>query len=115
MANEFRPEFVNSIDETVVFHPLAKEQIRDIARIQCEGLQRRLAERDIQLTLSDAALDKLAEAGFDPVYGARPLKRAVQQLIENPLAKRILQGEFVGGQSINVESSEDALTFTAVT
>ncbi len=111
VSKEFRPEFINRIDETVVFHPLAKEQIRDIARIQTEGLRRRLVERDIELVLTAAALDKLAEAGFDPVYGARPLKRSVQQLIENPLARRILEGEFKPGQTVNADVSEDSIVF----
>ena len=83
----FRPEFINRIDDIVVFHPLSAEQIRDIVEIQLRYLQARLAERDMRLELDDAALDRLAEAGFDPVYGARPLKRAIQQQIENPLAQ----------------------------
>ena len=113
VTQSFRPEFLNRIDESVVFHPLAKEQIRDIALIQTEGLRRRLAERDITLELSDAALDKLAEAGFDPVYGARPLKRAIQSLVENPLARRILQGEFIAGQNLRVDVNADAIEFMA--
>ncbi|MDN5940182.1 MAG: AAA family ATPase, partial [Salinisphaera sp.] len=92
--SHFRPEFINRIDETVVFHPLGQAQIRVIARIQMRQLQARLAERDIELEITDAALDKLAEAGFDPVYGARPLKRAIQTQVENPLARRILAGDF---------------------
>ncbi len=112
VTQSFRPEFINRIDETVVFHPLAREQIRDIARIQTEGLLKRMAERDLSLMLSDAALDKLAEAGFDPVYGARPLKRAIQNMIENPLAQRILRGEFVAGQTVKVELEGNDLTFS---
>jgi ATP-dependent Clp protease ATP-binding subunit ClpB len=97
-----------------VFHPLQKEQIRDIARIQTEHLRARLGEREIELEISDAALDRLAAAGFDPVYGARPLKRAVQSMVENPLAKRILQGEFPPGSRIVVEANkEGALSFNS--
>ncbi|MDT0618714.1 ATP-dependent chaperone ClpB [Salinisphaera sp. P385] len=107
VGSHFRPEFINRIDETVVFHPLGREQIRSIARIQMQHLEARLAERDLRIDISDAALDKLAEAGFDPVYGARPLKRAIQTQIENPLAKRILAGEFSAGMCIQVNSGED--------
>ncbi|TCO80355.1 ATP-dependent Clp protease ATP-binding subunit ClpB [Plasticicumulans lactativorans] len=103
LAAHFRPEFLNRIDETVVFHPLGREQIRAIAGIQVEGLRKRLAARDIGLELDAAALDRLGEAGFDPVYGARPLKRAIQQQLENPLAKRILAGEFGPGDTVWVE------------
>ncbi len=103
VAAQFRPEFVNRIDESVVFHPLAKTEIRAIARVQMHALEARLAERDIKLEITDAALDKLAEAGFDPVYGARPLKRAIQTLIENPLAKRILSGDFSAGETITAD------------
>ncbi|MES1925642.1 ATP-dependent chaperone ClpB [Salinisphaera sp. T31B1] len=107
VASQFRPEFINRIDESVVFHPLAQAQIRQIARIQMRELETRLAERELTLNISDAAIDKLAEAGFDPVYGARPLKRSIQTLVENPLAKRILAGEFVAGDTVNVDLGED--------
>ncbi|HLF96616.1 MAG TPA: ATP-dependent chaperone ClpB [Methylococcaceae bacterium] len=107
----FRPEFINRIDDVVVFHPLAREQIRAIARIQIRYLQKRLADRDMNLEVSDAALDKLGEAGFDPVYGARPLKRAIQHRVENPLAQDILSGRFSPGDSIRVDVSGDGLTF----
>jgi ATP-dependent Clp protease ATP-binding subunit ClpB len=113
VQKEFRPEFLNRIDEVVVFHPLQKAQIREIARIQTEQLRARLRERDLELEISDAALDKLAEAGFDPVYGARPLKRAIQAQVENPLARRILQGEFGPGQKIVVDAKKGELEFTA--
>ncbi len=83
----FRPEFINRLDEIVVFRPLDKTQIRQIARIQTDYLAKRLAERQLELTLSDKALDLLGNVGFDPVYGARPLKRAIQQQLENPLAQ----------------------------
>jgi len=96
----FRPEFINRIDEVVVFHALVKAQVRGIARIQLERLAERLAERDLTLTLNDEALDTLLEAGFDPVYGARPLKRAIQRYVENPLAEAILSGTFAPGDRI---------------
>ena len=107
VASQFRPEFINRIDESVVFHPLAQTEIRSIARIQMRELHARLAERELTLEISDAALDKLAEAGFDPVYGARPLKRSIQTLVENPLAKRILAGEFAAGDTVKVDLGDD--------
>ncbi len=113
VASQFRPEFINRVDESVVFHPLEQSQIRGIAGIQLEGLKRRLAERDLSITLSDAVLDHLAEAGFDPVYGARPLKRAIQQLIENPLAQRILEGDFGPGDTITGELQDQQIIFTS--
>jgi len=109
----FRPEFINRIDEAVVFHPLGREQIRSITTIQIEYLRRRLGERDLDLKLSEAALDRLGEAGFDPVYGARPLKRAIQQQLENPLAQEILAGRFHPGQLIEVDVEGDRLAFRA--
>src|SRR6185503_17174535 len=93
----FRPEFINRLDEIVVFRALDKAQIRQIARIQVEYLGKRLAERQLALTLTDKAVDLLGNVGFDPVYGARPLKRAIQQQLENPLAKEILEGKFQPG------------------
>ena len=88
VASRFRPEFINRIDDAIVFHPLAQQHIRAITEIQLQQLQARLNDRDIKLIFSDAALDNLSEAGFDPVYGARPLKRAIQELVENPLLQR---------------------------
>lgn len=111
VGQHFRPEFINRIDETVVFHGLHKEQIRAIAKIQIERLQKRLQEREITLSISDSALDYLAEIGFDPVYGARPLKRAIQQQLENPLAQEILAGHFFAGDHITVDRKDDKLTF----
>jgi len=111
VGQHFRPEFINRVDETVVFHPLGREQIRHIATIQVEHLHQRLADRDMSLKLSEAALDRLGEAGFDPVYGARPLKRAIQQQLENPLAQSILRGEFMAGDAIEVDIEGDELTF----
>jgi ATP-dependent Clp protease ATP-binding subunit ClpB len=110
----FRPEFINRIDDIVVFHPLGTEQIRAIVDIQLIYLRKRLAERNMDLTLDDSARDMLGEAGFDPVYGARPLKRAIQQQIENPLASRILQGEFLPGDRIRIGARGGELTFSKV-
>jgi len=111
VGSHFRPEFVNRIDDLVVFHPLGREHIRKIVDIQLVYLQDRLADRDIRIHLSDAARDKLADAGFDPVYGARPLKRAIQQQVENPLAQEILQGRFSPGDVIEVGVADDRLEF----
>ena len=107
----FRPEFINRLDDIVVFHPLDKAQIREIARIQTAYLDRRLADRGIQLVLDDAALQLLGNVGFDPVYGARPLKRAIQQQLENPLAQKILSGEFGTGDTVHVEAKGGQLVF----
>ncbi|MCG9769396.1 ATP-dependent chaperone ClpB [Pseudoalteromonas piscicida] len=111
LASQFRPEFINRIDETVVFHPLINEHIKEIASIQLDRLSKRLTEKGFALELSEAALDKIAASGFDPVYGARPLKRAVQQYIENPLAQDLLQGKFVTGDTIKVEVVDDQIVF----
>jgi len=111
VGTHFRPEFINRIDDLVVFHPLSREHIRKIVDIQLGYLHERLAERDIQIHLSDAARDKLAAAGFDPVYGARPLKRAIQQQVENPLAQEILSGKFSPGDVIEVGVDHDRLDF----
>jgi len=111
VGGHFRPEFINRIDEAVVFHPLGSAQIRQIARIQTQGLVGRLAERGIALRFTDAALDRLAEVGFDPVYGARPLKRAIQAQVENPLARMILDGQFAAGDAIEVTARDDAMHF----
>ena len=101
----FRPEFINRIDDTVVFHPLGSEQIRGIADIQIELLRRRLAGRELGLEVTDRAIEQLARAGFDPVFGARPLKRAIQHRIENPLAQQILAGKFVAGDTVLIDSA----------
>jgi ATP-dependent Clp protease ATP-binding subunit ClpB len=111
VGQHFRPEFVNRIDEVVVFHPLVKEQIRAIARIQIESLRGRLAQQDIGLELTDSALDRLGEAGFDPVYGARPLKRAIQQRLENPLAQALLAGRYARGDTVRVDCTGEDLEF----
>ena len=113
VGQHFRPEFINRIDEAVVFHPLAKDQIGGIAQIQLQLLRERLAERELQLEISDAALNKLIDVGYDPLFGARPLKRAIQRWIENPLAQDILSGKFQAGDTIQAELGEgEALVFT---
>lgn len=111
VGGHFRPEFVNRIDDIVVFHPLGKGQIRAITDIQLESLRKRLADIDLKIEVSIPALDVLGEAGFDPVYGARPLKRVIQQRLENPLAQRILKGEFQPGSTIHVELEDGELNF----
>jgi ATP-dependent Clp protease ATP-binding subunit ClpB len=111
----FRPEFMNRIDEVVVFHPLDKEQIRQIADLQINHLRARLAERELGLNVSKEALDYLASSGYDPVYGARPLKRSIQQHIENPLAQEILSGKFSPGDTISVDVKKGRLDFSKAT
>jgi ATP-dependent Clp protease ATP-binding subunit ClpB len=111
VTQHFRPEFINRVDEIVVFHSLGREQIRSIVDIQLGRLRQRLAERDIVLRLDDDARDKIGEAGFDTVYGARPLKRAIQSQIENPLAQRILKGDFIAGDRVIGSLKRDALVF----
>ena len=111
VGQHFRPEFINRVDEMVVFHPLEQEQIRQIAGIQLGHLSKRLESHGFGLMVSDDALDLLAEAGFDPVYGARPLKRAIQQQIENPLAHKILEGAYAPGEAIEVGVTDGRFTF----
>ena len=111
VGSHFRPEFINRIDEAVVFHPLDRTQIRAISTIQISYLRQRLLDRDMDITVSEGALDRLGEAGFDPVYGARPLKRAIQQQLENPLAQAILSGQFGPGDVIEVDLDGDGLSF----
>lgn len=115
VGQHFRPEFINRIDETVVFHPLRQDQIRGIASIQLAGLRGRLAERELSLDLGEDVLDHLSQAGFDPIYGARPLKRAIQQLIENPLAQSILSGEFAPGATIKGSLRNEQIVFDSAT
>jgi len=112
VRQHFRPEFLNRIDENVVFHALDESQIRGIARIQAQMLVQRLAERQIGITLEDSALDHLSQAGFDPVYGARPLKRSLQTMVENPLARQLLDGAFVAGDHIRVYAEDGDIRFT---
>ncbi|MDX1569787.1 MAG: ATP-dependent chaperone ClpB [Xanthomonadales bacterium] len=111
VGQHFRPEFINRVDELVVFHPLSRDQIRAIARIQIGYLERRLADAEIRIEVADQALDLLGNVGFDPVYGARPLKRAIQHQLENPLAQRILSGDFGPGDVIRVGAENGALNF----
>jgi ATP-dependent Clp protease ATP-binding subunit ClpB len=108
VATHFRPEFINRIDESVVFHPLTQEQIRVIAQIQLQSLKERLKEKDLSMEISESALDELGKTGFDPVYGARPLKREIQHKIENPMALAILAGEFSAGELIKIDLNSSA-------
>lgn len=111
VGHHFRPEFINRIDEVVVFHPLAESQIRGIAEIQIDRLRSRLAEREIHLEMTDTAMTRLVAAGYDPVYGARPLKRAIQTLLENPLAQQLLAGEFLQGDTIVISEEHGQFQF----
>ena len=111
VGQHFRPEFINRIDETVVFHPLEKDQINHIANLQISYLKKRLQAQDLNLEVSKEALDHLAEAGFDPIYGARPLKRTIQQQLENPLAQALLNGQFKPGTTIKVKWANKQLQF----
>jgi ATP-dependent Clp protease ATP-binding subunit ClpB len=111
LRDVFRPEFLNRIDEIVEFHALSREQLGEIVELQLRRLRGRLAERGLSLELTDAAKEHLAEAGWDPTYGARPLKRAIQRLVENPLALRLLEGEFEEGDTVRVDVSDGELVF----
>jgi ATP-dependent Clp protease ATP-binding subunit ClpB len=108
----FRPEFINRIDEVVVFHALDEKHIKSIARIQLQQLEKRLAKLEMHLKVTDAALAEVAQAGFDPIFGARPLKRAIQAQIENPLAKEILEGHFAAKDTITIDSKNGVITFS---
>ena len=111
----FRPEFLNRIDEVVEFHPLSREQIGEIVELQLRRLRERLADRGLSLELTDEAKELVAEAGWDPTYGARPLKRALQRLVENPLAMRLLEGDFAEGDTVRVDSDNGELVFEKAT
>lgn len=111
VSQHFRPEFLNRVDDSVVFKPLEKSQIGGVARIQLEILQRRLADSDLCLKLSDDAIGFLVDVGYDPVFGARPLKRAIQRYVEDPLARKILAGELTRGQPIIGERQDEGLVF----
>jgi ATP-dependent Clp protease ATP-binding subunit ClpB len=113
LGQHFKPEFINRVDESVVFHPLIAEQIKQIAAIQIQALSQRLAEQELSFVVSEQALSLIAQAGFDPIFGARPLKRAIQQNIENPLAQKLLAGDFDKGQCIRVEVVDGELAFTS--
>jgi ATP-dependent Clp protease ATP-binding subunit ClpB len=108
----FRPEFINRIDEVVVFHGLGEEHVKSIAAIQMQSLAKRLRAMDMELEVTDAALAEIANAGFDPVYGARPLKRAIQSEIENPLAKEILAGHFSAKDTVKVDVQNGRMAFS---
>jgi ATP-dependent Clp protease ATP-binding subunit ClpB len=114
LRDVFRPEFLNRIDEVIEFQPLSKEQIAEIVELQLGRLRERLGERRIELELSSAAKEALAEAGWDPAYGARPLKRAIQRLVENPLALRLLEGDFADGDTIRVDAEDGEIRFEKV-
>ena len=111
VKSHFRPEFINRIEEVVVFHPLSAAQIRRIAEIQTQSLLHRLSERGISVSFTDEALAKIAETGFDPVYGGRPLKRAIQSLVENPLARDVLDGKFGAGDTVTVSVEDGKIRF----
>ena len=112
VSDHFRPEFINRVDDIVVFHSLEKEHVRKIANIQVQILHNRLAEQDIRLIVEDEALDLIGKAGFDPIYGARPLKRSIQAMIENPLAQKLLSAEFVAGDEVIVSVANETLIFS---
>ena len=112
LRDHFRPEFLNRIDETILFHSLNRDQLNKIVDVQLENLRRRLAGRNLKLALSEKARQLLAEEGYDPAYGARPLKRIIQQRIENPLAAHLLRGDFVDGDTIFTEVNEAKHDFT---
>jgi ATP-dependent Clp protease ATP-binding subunit ClpB len=114
LRQNFRPEFLNRLDEVVVFHSLTQEHLKEIVDIQLRRVSRLLADRRLTLVVSEAAKAHLAQAGWDPTYGARPLKRAIQRELQDPLALKILQGEFHEGDTIRVEAQEEALMFTSV-
>jgi ATP-dependent Clp protease ATP-binding subunit ClpB len=111
VRRSFRPEFINRIDEVVVFHGLRRAQIRAIAEVQIGLLRQRLGEQRIGLEISTAAVDMLGEAGFDPVYGARPLKRAIQASLETPLAQALLEGRFAAGDTVRVDVADGRFAF----
>jgi ATP-dependent Clp protease ATP-binding subunit ClpB len=112
LREHFRPEFLNRIDEIIFFHALGREHMKQIIDIQIAGLTRRLEERKIHVSLTDAAKDRLVREGYDPSYGARPLKRSIQREVLDPLAMRVLEGDFREGDTIVVDARGDALTFT---
>ena len=111
VGHHFRPEFINRVDDIVVFHPLSKDNIRKIAALQIKSLAKRLVTRDIKLNVTKEALDYIGELGYDPVYGARPLKRAIQDALENPLSKALLSGQFNNGDSIEAVLEDGKIIF----
>jgi ATP-dependent Clp protease ATP-binding subunit ClpB len=111
LRDRFRPEFLNRVDEVVLFEALSREQLSEIVELQLARLRERLAERRISLEVTDAAKDLLADEGWDPAYGARPLKRAIQRLVENPLALRLLEGDFTEGDVVRADAADGGLVF----
>ncbi len=111
LKTKFRPEFLNRLDETVLFQPLGREQIREIVKLQLEDLRKRLEEQELKLTVDDAGIDAIAEAGFDPVYGARPVKRAIQRELETPIARRIIAGDYQPGDTVSVTAENGKAKF----
>jgi ATP-dependent Clp protease ATP-binding subunit ClpB len=111
LRDQFRPEFLNRIDEIIVFKPLNEAQLAEIVGLLLNGVERRLADARISLEVTDAAAALVARLGYDPLYGARPLRRAIQRMIENPLAKRILAGEITAGQKVRIDASGEELAF----
>jgi ATP-dependent Clp protease ATP-binding subunit ClpC len=112
MKKTFRPEFINRIDEIIVFHQLTEEQLRQIVDLLVKDLQERLAERKLNIELTEEAKSWLAKEGYDPVYGARPLRRAIERYVENPLSTKLLKGEFGEGDTVRVDLVDGSLTFT---
>lgn len=112
LQKQFRPEFLNRVDDLILFHSLRKQELRKIVAIQIRRVQKRLADQKISLAITDTAIDSIAESGYDPVYGARPLKRAIQRLLENPIATKILETTFTEGATIHVDYSDDGLVFS---
>jgi ATP-dependent Clp protease ATP-binding subunit ClpB len=111
LRDHFRPEFLNRVDEIIIFRPLDREQLSAIVGLLIGQMESRLAEAGLSLSISDAALGLVAEAGYDPTYGARPLRRALQRLVENPLARRVLAGDFVRGETVRIDAADGELTF----
>jgi len=112
MKEHFKPEFLNRIDDTVIFNSLSKENLRGIVNLEVKKLEQRLNERDVAMVITPAALDTMADIGFDPVYGARPLKRAIQRELETTVAKALLRGEFTDGDEITIDSVDGSITIT---
>jgi len=111
-TSHFRPEFLNRVDDLILFHALGRQQLRQIVAIQLQRIQRLLAEQKLKIELSESALDYIAEVGYDPVYGARPLKRAIQKELENPIATKILENAFPTGSIIHAERADGSLQFS---
>jgi ATP-dependent Clp protease ATP-binding subunit ClpB len=113
LRQTLRPEFLNRVDETIVFHSLTKAEVHDIVRLQLERLQKLLVEKDVEIDVSEAAVDHIAEAGYDPTYGARPLKRYISKQLSQQIAKQLLAGKVHPGQRLHIDANEEGLTFAA--